>query len=230
MRKWEGIMILFMVVTFLGTTLSTASTSEMRCFNSETHLSWETSDGYVVEMVWNKTFGGRDSDVALSLEETPDGYIIAGYTYSYGAGNSRWSDAWLIKTDFNGNEVWNKTCGGSSFDEGYLVEEMVDGYIIVGSTSSYGAGYDDVWLIKTDFNGSKVWDQTFGTSTVEEGYSVQQTLNGYMVAGYTCSWTGYTDAWLIKCRLTRLGDVDRDGDVDFRDLLGILLLILNPWS
>jgi hypothetical protein len=99
------------------------------------------------DMAWNKTFGGPDGDQAASVRQTSDGgYIIAGFTASYGAGGQ---DAWLIKTDSSGDMAWNKTFGGSGDDGANSVEQTSDGgYIVAGSSASYGAGGGDVWLIK----------------------------------------------------------------------------------
>jgi predicted secreted protein len=98
-------------------------------------------------MAWNKTFGGSGDDYGHSAQETSDGgYVIAGATGSYGAGSA---DVWLIKADSSGSMAWNKTFGGSGNDYGHSVQETSDGgYIIAGTTDSYGAGGYDIWLIK----------------------------------------------------------------------------------
>jgi hypothetical protein len=148
---------------------------------------------------WDKTFGGSNYDVGNFVRETSDGgYIIAGITLSYGAGNA---DFWLIKTDSLGNKQWDKTFGGSAIDYGYSVQQTSDGeYIVSGHTFSYGAGDYDAWLIKTDSLGNKEWDKTFGGSAIDYGYSVQQTSDGgYIVGGGTESYgTSSIDVWLIK--------------------------------
>jgi hypothetical protein len=151
--------------------------------------------------LWSKTFGGSNRDTSISVQQTTDGgYIIAGGTQSFGAGSA---DAWLIKTDADGNEQWNNTFGGSGYDYARSVQQTADGdYIIAGETQSFGAGsYDyDAWLIKTDSGENKLWDKTFGGSSYDTGYSVQQTSDGgYIVAGSTDSFgVGGSDFWLIK--------------------------------
>ncbi len=205
------------------------------------------SDG---NMQWSRTFGGADNDNLFSARQTSEGgYILAGSTFSYGAGSD---DAWLIKTDANGIQQWNQTFGGSGYDWAAAVHQTTDGYILTGGTDSYGAGSDDAWLIKTDSNGYQQWNRTFGGAgsdwaesmepTSEGGYilagltpslnlntwndalliktdangnlqwnktfggagdnrvySVQQTLNGgYMLAGETNAYSSSYDAWLIK--------------------------------
>ena len=154
---------------------------------------------YVPEEEWNKTFGGTDNDVAYSVQQTSDGgYILAGGTESYGAGSE---DFWLVKTDSNGKEQWSKTFGGTDDDCAYSAQQTADGgYILVGSTESYGAGGADFWLVKTDSNGKEQWGKTFGGTDDDCAYSVQQIADGgYILAGRTESYrAGFYDSWMVK--------------------------------
>ncbi|MHC4281736.1 MAG: hypothetical protein ACYSWZ_01995 [Planctomycetota bacterium] len=148
---------------------------------------------------WQNTFGGDDWDQAYSVQQTLDGgYIIAGFTYSVGSGES---DMYLLKVDSGGGKDWDKYFGGAYWDEGYSVRQTSDeGYIIVGLTFSSGAGEYDVYLIKTHSNGNKQYEQTFGGTGDDNAWSVCQTTDGgYMIAGYTESFgAGGRDVYLIK--------------------------------
>ncbi len=149
---------------------------------------------------WTKTIGGSNSDYGMSVVQTSDGgYIVTGYSTSYG-GSDR--DIILIKTDSSGVEQWTKTIGGSYDDSGYSVVQTSDGgYIVTGSSYSYGGADNDIILIKTDSSGVEQWTKTIGGSNSDYGMSVVQTSDGgYIVTGYSTSYGGsnYYDIILIK--------------------------------
>jgi hypothetical protein len=146
---------------------------------------------------WAKAFGGSWDDVGYSVRQTRDGgYILLGYTYSFGKGRS---DFWLIKTNAKGEKEWDKTFGGENDDAGYSVQQTRDGgYILVGSTYPSGSAFRDVLLIKTDAYGNNQWSKTLGGDDSEDiGYAVQQTSDdGYIMLGSTR--TSEADFWLVK--------------------------------
>jgi len=148
---------------------------------------------------WNRTYGGPGDEEAMEILENPDGgLVVAGGTNSWGAGNF---DAWLIKTDYRGEEIWNRTIGGSGYDWAYSFQKTSDGgYVILGETESQGAGSKDAWLIKTDSEGSEIWNRTFGGAKDDGGRSIKVTDGGdNIIAGFTESFgAGGSDLWLLK--------------------------------
>jgi len=151
---------------------------------------------------WVRTYGGGGRDQGYSVRQTTDGgYIVAGTTGSFGAGEY---DVWLIKTNASGDSLWTKTYGGASFDEGYSVQQTSDGgYIIAGRTASFGAGVEDVYLIKTNASGDTLWTRTYGNPYSDLGYSVQQTSDGgYIIAGQS----GPSSYWVYLIKTNASGD------------------------
>jgi hypothetical protein len=119
---------------------------------------------------------------------------------------------------------WQKTFGGTGGDSAHSVQQTHDGgYIITGSTSSFGPGDPNVYLIKTDPNGNSQWQKTFGESNyTDRAYSAQQTADGgYVIAGYTNSYgAGWSDVYLIKICSdgTLSADFNCNGTVYYEDL------------
>ncbi len=159
-------------------------------------LTLFTQSAYAVTFA--RTYGGTDIDDVLSVQRTSDGgYIAAGYTWSFGAGRY---DILLIKTDANGNLQWAKTYGGTRDDYAYSVQQTSDGgYIVAGYTDSFGSGWEDILIIKTDASGNIQWAKVYGGVNPDYAYSVQQTSDGgYIVVGYSNSYTYTYDIILIK--------------------------------
>jgi len=161
---------------------------------------WEDSEIYLIktndsgEEEWSQTFEGYGNGEEVQ-QTTDGGYIITGF-----CGNLNNRDVCIIKTDQNGDEQWSQTFGGEEDDIGWSIQQTTDGgYIITGTTTSFGSGNDDVYLIKTDVNGDEEWSQTFGGIFPEGGYSVQQTLDGgYIITGVTTDENENRDVYLIK--------------------------------
>ena len=149
--------------------------------------------------LWSKTFGQGDVNSGKSVQQTVDqGYILAGTTWS---SDGTQSNIYVVKTDADGNEIWSRTYGGNRKDEGHSVRQTTDsGYIIAGHTDSFGEGNDDVYLIKTDANGTSLWSRTFGGKGRDWGRSVLQTSDGgYIVAGTTWPFEErYSDVYMMK--------------------------------
>ncbi len=150
-------------------------------------------------MEWNRTFGGSDSDYGYSVKPTSDdGYILAGKTESFSSGLT---DGWLIKTDCNGTEEWNRTFGGVKYDGAHSVLEISGNeYLICGYTISYGANYEpDVWLIKTNGTGIEQWNKTYNQSYADVGYEIKPTSDGgYIILAETRVLNTQEDVWIIK--------------------------------
>ena len=107
------------------------------------------SDGTIE---WQRKYGGIESETAYSTQQTSDGgYIVLGETESFGAGNG---DIWILKLTSYGNIEWQKTYGGSQAEEASSIQQTVDGgYLVAGSTDSYGAGEQDIFILKLFPNG-----------------------------------------------------------------------------
>jgi len=150
-------------------------------------------------MQWNKTIGGTGYDKAWKIVQTADGnYAFAGITDSFGSGGN---DYWLLKTDYQGNVLWNTTIGGVGDDRARcLVNTLDGGFFLTGWSNSYGAGGLDFWLVKADSFGNPQWNMTFGGEGVERSSSLVSTVDGgCVVVGYTASFgEGETDFFVVK--------------------------------
>lgn len=150
-------------------------------------------------LVWNRLWDGSNVDLGRNIIQSVDGgYVIVGYSVSYGAGGQ---DMLLAKYDTSGNLSWNKLLGGTGYDSGFSLTQIGDGgYITIGYTASYGAGSYDMLLAKYDASGNLSWNKVWGGMGDEYGKSLMQTSDGgYVATGYTTSYgAGSNDMFLAK--------------------------------
>lgn len=158
---------------------------------------------------WEKVYGDSDTDNGRAIIQTLDGgFIVAGETRSYGSNPGYTFDLYLVKIDVNGDVIWDSTYGGIEDEACRSVNQTTDGgYIIAGHTHSFGAGVNDVYLVKIDSIGNLEWQSTYGGAQSDGAYDVKQTSDsGYIITGLTKSYgAGISDVYIVK--------TDPDGNV-----------------
>jgi hypothetical protein len=155
---------------------------------------------------WWISYGGAKDDRARSVQQTSDaGFIVAGETNSFGAGDL---DIWVLKLNASGTVQCQKTYGGTKDDAAYSVQQTSDGgYIVAGKTSSFGNIYGDIWVLKVNDNGDIDWQKTYGGNDSNSANAVGQTADGgYVVAGETSDF-GAGDADVCVLKLKNNGEI-----------------------
>jgi hypothetical protein len=148
-------------------------------------------------MIWSKRFGGAGTEYGNACTETEDGYLILGYTTSFGAGSK---DLYLLRIDDEGNEVWSKTFGGVSWDVGTaLCQAGENRYFVCGFTHSFGYSEEDIYVLKIDGQGNTIWSKTFSGWRIDMANSVHATDDGgCVIAASSGSHSANTDFYLAK--------------------------------
>lgn len=147
---------------------------------------------------WSKTYGGPMTDMGACVLQTAEGgYIFCGKSQSFGAGNY---DVYVIRTNGSGDTLWTKTYGGPGYDAANFISQTDDGgYVITGSTQSFGAGDRDIYLIKIDSAGVMAWSQAFGDVNYDDGFSVHENADlSFLISGMTYSPVTNQNYYLIK--------------------------------
>jgi hypothetical protein len=142
-------------------------------------------------VVWLKTVGGKYADQANSVALSKDGgYVIAGYTQSFG--DTTYGDIYVVKFDSSGNLKWTKTFGGKGADEAYSIVGTTDGgYAITGASTSWGAGSYNIYLLRLDSSGNIKWARNINGTCNNYGYSLIQARDGsFVITGITCHGGG----------------------------------------
>jgi hypothetical protein len=166
---------------------------------SHTYAGWIMKIDGAGSVVWQNRYGGSNLDgLSMAVPTGDGGYVVAGTSWSFGLGNT---DGWVFKIDGSGNVIWQRVIGGSGFDGlGPIVRSPAGGYVLAGTTTSFGAGGNDAWVLKIDDGGNIVWQKTYGGSG-DDGASdvVNADDGGYVVVGSTSSFgDGGSDMWILK--------------------------------
>lgn len=165
---------------------------------------WMVKTNLSGDTLWTRRYGDNDEGGLNAVVETSDGgYLMVGKTRP---ADSWFFDAWMVKTDVDGIMEWEQSYGADSFNDEFnsIVETSDESYLVGGTGSSSGAGYGDLWLVKTNFSGDTLWTKTFGGANWEYGYSAIETIgNQYIIAGETqlAFGSGNYDALIIKTDL-----------------------------
>ncbi len=171
-------------------------------------------------LLWEKTYGGSDTEYAYDVEKAEDGnYIMFGYTLSNDGNitnNHGSQDYWVVKVDSTGEIIWQKCLGGSWPDFGMDMKIDLMGNIILmgysfsdnGNVSSH-IGHYDYWIVKLNQQGELIWEKSLGGTDLDLGLCIFPTEDyGYIVGGLTMSTDVdvicelhseyYHDAWIVK--------------------------------
>jgi hypothetical protein len=160
------------------------------------------------DIVWSRLLGGAGTEYANACLALGGGFLILGYTTSFGVGSK---DVYLVKLDEAGNTMWSKTYGGKSWDVGTAVcRADNDNYFVCGFTHSFGVGEEDVFLIKIDQDGNEIWSRRYGGFRIDMANSIHRTTDGGCLIGATSgSYSSNTDFCLMK--------IDADGVQEWSD-------------
>jgi len=155
-------------------------------------------------ILWTRIYGGVEEEkTGAARPDIRGGFIVAGSTSSFGMGSF---DGYLIRINEDGDTLWSRTYGGPlSHEFQEIVQAPDSGYVIVGSTSSFGFGASDIFVVKTNSLGDTIWTRTFGTELNDYGRSVDRVPSGGYVVAAICGDSTYSE----KAYLIRIND---DGD------------------
>ena len=211
-----------------GGFIISGSTKSLSAGDFDAWLIRADSDG---NLIWTKKYGGTGYDLGWDARQTDDdGFIVAGLTASFGHMNN-YVDAWLIKTDYNGDTLWTKTFGGLDHDGALSVLQTSDaGYIFTGYYSL--EGYEsDVWVVKTDEDGNIQWSKNYGGIFFDMGRLINPTSDGgYIISGEYYSVTANSrDIWLLKIGPDP-NDVEKDEKAPIPETIVLKQNYPNPFN
>jgi len=151
-------------------------------------------------MEWNQTYGGSEYDYGMDLVELENGDLVfVGWTSSYPV--MLGFKGWLVKTNSTGHFQWNMTYGPVGYSSTFNSIDYLDdgGFVMAGRTNQGIGSDDDLWVVRTDENGTKLWEKQYGLSTDDDGKDIIQcSAGGFVAVGTTTDATMFTDALVIS--------------------------------
>ena len=154
------------------------------------------------DSLWSKSIGGANFDIGKKIYEKPEGgYILIGTTTSFAEVGQSLNNIIVIETNASGIQTDKLTYGGTKNDYGESLQITDDGYILLGTTNSFGAGESDIYVVKIAKNIHTItWEKYFGHSEIELGTSISSTDdNSFIISGATESLgEGLKDSYIIK--------------------------------
>lgn len=165
-----------------------------------------------LDTIWTKMYGYDKQDYGHDIIQTSDGgYIVAGRTYSTVYPES--GQAWVIKTNSNGDSLWTKKYGGNDEDIFFAAVETQDGYMFAGQTRSFNAVILDVWVVRTDYDGNVIWSKIYGGNSADYAYGLFQAGDAsYVITGYSNSFNENNDIYVLN--------IDAEGEVLYQGNYG----------
>ena len=152
---------------------------------------------------WTLNYGGENSEAANSFcKGVVNGFVLAGYTYSF---NAEKSDAYFIKTNDTGDIEWTNqiNCGGWESINAISLDLENNGYIAVGNTTANGNF--DFLILKLDENGNELWRKIYGGDEFDSAEAICKSAEGYMICGNTSSF-GYGEDDIYVLKINSYGD------------------------
>ena len=186
--------------------------------NKGSYDFWMIKIAFTGALLLEKSFGGSAIDEARAIAATNDGnFIVVGDTRSSDVDvslNNGAADIWILKISAEGDLIWEKTIGGSSFDVARAIYKTQDnGFLIAGSSRSLDNGFEnkgqnDALILKIDENGNLLWQKTAGGSEIDFLYDVVELNNKLIIAVGESSSSdqdilenkGFTDALVIQIK------------------------------
>ncbi len=217
----------------------------------DTFDCWAVKIDATGNLEWDKRFGGDQEDLCQDVFLMPDGgFMFAAQSRSDISGEKtedafgaiggmgfKSLDYWIVRTDADGNILWDRTYGGINSDAPHGIVPTLDGNYIIGgyarSPRSQGAsqngnknadtrGAQDYWVIKIDPNGNKLWDRAYGGSEKDIIRHIKLvSKNNIALIGdsesplsgdKTEETIGLNDYWLVL--------IDQNGDIVYQKTLG----------